>query len=82
VRTVKPSIPDSLRSGDYKASVSVRVEVAADGSAVPSLRSSSGNADVDGRVLEALRKWKWKPALKDGEPVASIERFRFDFEVK
>jgi len=77
-----PEIPDELKSDDLKTSVRVRVEIAADGSFTPYLRSSSGNAEIDQRVLEALKKWTWKPALKNDIPVASTQYFRFDFEVE
>jgi protein TonB len=82
VHQVVPEIPDYLRSDSYKASVQVKVEIAADGSAHPSLRTSSGNTDVDERVLAALRHWRWKPALKDGQAVSSVRKFRFDFRVR
>ena len=81
-RQAEPEIPEELRDKEFKTYVRVRVEVSADGSAEPSLRTSSGNTEVDDRVLSALRKWRWKPALKDGEPVSSIKYFRFEFEVK
>ena len=81
-RTVQPSLPEGVKNGDFKTSVSVRVEIAADGSSSPSLRGSSGNAEIDERVLAALRRWRWKPALRDGEAVSSTQRFRFDFEVR
>jgi TonB family protein len=77
-----PEIPDELKSDDLQTSVRVRVEIAADGSFTPFLRSSSGNAEIDQRVLDALKKWTWKPALKNGVPVASTQYFRFDFEVE
>ena len=80
-RTVKPDIPDELRDSNFKSSVRVRVDVAADGSSSPSIRAGSGNAQVDALALSALRKWRWKPALKNGEPVASTQYFRFEFEV-
>ncbi|RYG58421.1 TonB family protein, partial [bacterium] len=82
VRQVRPSLPDELKKADYKSSVRASVEVAADGSSNPTLRSSSGNSKVDDLVLRALRRWRWKPALRDGEPVASTVNIRFDFEVK
>ena len=82
VDEVMPNIPDSLLNDDYKSHVLVRVEVAADGSFTPLLVTSSGNSDVDACVLEALKKWKWKPALQNGIPLASSQRFRFDFEVQ
>ncbi|HEX8465008.1 MAG TPA: TonB family protein [Abditibacterium sp.] len=81
-RQVQPDIPDELKDAEFKSSVRVRVEVSADGSPSPSLRGSSGNAQIDSRVLAALRRWRWKPALKDGQPVASTQYFRFDFEVR
>ncbi|PQV64670.1 TonB family C-terminal domain-containing protein [Abditibacterium utsteinense] len=81
-RQVQPDIPDELKNGEFKTSVRVTVEIGADGSSSASLRSSSGNAAIDARVLAALRRWKWKPALQDGEPVASTQRFRFDFVVR
>jgi protein TonB len=79
---VKPEIPDELKQGEYKSFVRVRVEIEADGSATPILRTSSGNAEIDRRVLDALRRWRWKPALRDGEPVKSTLLFKFEFEVQ
>jgi protein TonB len=80
---VKPEIPDDLKQqGGYKSFVRVRVVVDADGSATTVLRTSSGNTDIDNRVLEALKRWKWKPALKDGLPVQSTQLFKFEFLVE
>ena len=58
------------------------LDVDADGNASVTLRTSSGNQEIDSRVLNALKKWKWKPALKNGEPVSSVQRFKFEFLVK
>ncbi|MCW3100572.1 MAG: outer rane transport energization protein TonB [Chthonomonadaceae bacterium] len=77
-----PEIPDELKHGNFKSFVRVKVEIDTDGSFTPILRTSSGNADIDSRVLEALKKWKWKPALKDGVPVKSVQLFKFEFEVQ
>jgi TonB family protein len=79
---VQPTIPDSLKKGEFKSFVRVVVEIEAAGSFEVSLRTSSGNPEVDQRVLEALKKWKWKPALKSGQPIASTQRFKFEFEVQ
>lgn len=79
MRMVRSEIPVELKSGDFKTSVRVQIEVSADGVASPSLCGSSGNAQVDSHVLAALRRWK--PALQAGEAIASRQCFRFDFEV-
>jgi protein TonB len=75
-------IPDNLKSESFKSHVHVKVNVAPDGSFDVILRTTSGNPDVDKLVLDCLKKWKWKPALKDGEPVESTHLFLFEFEVK
>ena len=75
-------IPDSLKSQGFKSFVRVMVNIAADGSFTVTLRTSSGNTDVDKLVLATLNRWKWKPALKDGDPVDSVQRFRFNFSIE
>jgi len=77
-----PEIPDELKSQSFKTFVRVAVEVDENGNPSVTLRTSSGNPEVDRRVLEALKRWRWKPALKDGEPVRSTQRFKFEFEVQ
>ena len=76
-----PNIPDSVNSGSYKAFVRVKVEVTEEGGFTVSIVTSSGNSEVDQCVLAALKRWKWKPALKDGVPIASSTTFRYAFAV-
>jgi protein TonB len=75
-------IPENLKSQGFKSFVRVRVNIGADGKFTVALRTSSGNTDVDKLVLDTLNKWTWKPALKDGEPVDSVQQFRFNFSVE
>jgi TonB family protein len=75
-------IPESLKSQSFKSFVRVRVNVSADGSFTVKLRTSSGNSDVDKLVTDCLKKWTWKPALKDGEAVDSVQQFRFNFSIE
>ena len=82
VFTVQLEIPDELKQREFKSFVRVKVHVAADGTFSVTLRTSSGNPEIDRRVLSALNRWKWKPELKDGVAVESTQLFRFEFEVK
>ena len=79
---IDPEIPFELRSQDFKSYVRVKVVVNIDGSSEPSLKTSSGNLQIDAAVEKALMKWKWQPAAFDGTPVRSVRYFKFEFEVK
>ncbi|MBV9850953.1 MAG: TonB family protein [Armatimonadetes bacterium] len=79
---IKPEIPDELKQESFKTFVRVKVDIEADGGFSVTLRTSSGNSEIDRRVIEALQRWKWKPALRDGRPIRSTQRFRFEFEVE
>jgi TonB family protein len=79
---VNVEIPEDLKSQSFKSFVRVRVTISADGSFTVFLRSSSGNPRVDKLVVDALNQWRWKPAFKDGEPVDSVQAFRFDFNIQ
>ena len=64
--------PQALRSG-VEGSVSVRVEVDADG--VPTdvkvvERSGERSRDLDRAVTDTVRKWRFEPAMKEGKAVA------------
>jgi len=82
VDAITPTIPGSIDTSNIKSFVRAKVRVAADGSFDVVLRTSSNNADLDKILLETLKKWKWKPALVDGEPVESTKLFKFEFEIK
>ena len=78
----KPEIPDNLTSGEYKSFVRVRAEVDEKGNVVSvTLRTSSGNAEIDKRVTQALEHAKYLPALKNGVPSSDTVIFKFEFGV-
>lgn len=70
-----PDIPKSLWTAKWNRMVRVRVAIAAEGRAKPELVKKSGNDDVDRAVLSSLRQWKWKPAVQNGQSVASVAEF-------
>lgn len=70
----RPKYPtQALRSG-VEGSVSVRVEVDANGNVTDASvveRTGERSRDLDRAVLQAVRNWKFDPAMKDGKPVAT-----------
>ena len=72
----------ALRSG-VEGSVNVRIELDVKG--VPTdvqvvERTGERSRDLDRAVLEAARKWRFEPAMKDGKPVAAAVVLPVDFK--
>ena len=72
----------ALRAG-VEGSVNVRIELDANG--VPTdvqvvERSGERSRDLDRAVVEAARKWRFEPAIKDGKPIAGAVVLPVDFK--
>jgi protein TonB len=68
-----PQYPrEALRSGE-SGTVLLRVRVAPDGSPVDvELVESSHSRILDRAATEAVRRWRFRPALRDGQPVEGV----------
>jgi protein TonB len=78
----KPSIPDDLRSDAIDKTVVVECTVGEDGSPMQvKAVQSTGNDELDRRALDAAKKWRFKPATKDGQPVIGKVRIFIEFQV-
>lgn len=71
--------PAALRRGEG-GSVLLRVDVDAAGSptAVTLLRPS-GSRELDRAASQVVRRWRFTPAMRDGQPVAGSVEVPFDF---
>ena len=77
----RPAIPDELRDADLNAAFEGLFTVRADGTATVKMVSSTGNPTLDGLALDAARRWTFRPATQDGQPVESYLRLRVEFDV-
>ena len=77
----RPAIPDELRDSDLNAAFEGLFTVRADGTATVKMVSSTGNPTLDGLALDAARRWTFRPATRDGQPVESFLRLRVEFDV-
>ncbi|HMC13088.1 MAG TPA: TonB family protein [Gallionellaceae bacterium] len=68
-----PVIPDDLLQEAMSAVAKVRFQIAEDGSATIELTKPTQNPRLNRLLLDALRNWKFSPAMKDGKPIASEE---------
>jgi protein TonB len=78
----QPSVPDDLRAAALDKTVVVEITVDAEGnSSDVKLAQPTGNDELDRIALETARKWKFKPATRDGQPIESRVRLHIEFQV-
>jgi TonB family protein len=76
-----PVIPSELSEQSFKSCCIARFQIAKDGKFKVKLLSSSGNNDIDDLTLSTLKRWKFHPAMLDGQPVSSTRRIKVEFEI-
>lgn len=83
VHSVKPDYPPSALEGDHQGVVVVQAEVRADGTCGDvQVVQSSGSRVLDRAAVRAVKQWRWEPARRGDEPVASTVRCRIRFELE
>lgn len=74
--------PSALRKGET-GTVMVRIQVDAQGNpGGVALIRRSGSRDLDRAAMEAVRKWKFQPAIDDGQPVAGAVDIPVEFNLE
>lgn len=70
VAIVPPRYPMESRRGKEQGTVVLTVVLNTDGSVADvHIAQSSGHRRLDRAALEAVRKWRWSPTIRGGEPV-------------
>jgi periplasmic protein TonB len=68
VRKVNPNYPPLARQARIQGQVVLQAEISKDGS-IQNLRLISGHPMLAPAAIEAVKQWKYKPYLLNGEPV-------------
>lgn len=71
-----PSIPDDMRDEVMRATAVVRFHVGRDGKATVTLITSTEFSTLDELILGTLRKWRFHPALRNGNAIDSEAEVR------
>lgn len=69
VRTVSPVYPESMRRDHITGLVLINCEIDAHGNVAETKVEKATNPEFEEPALAALRRWKFKPAQRDGAPV-------------
>jgi protein TonB len=71
LKTPPPRYPEQMRSDGISGLVTVKVSIDPSGNVAECTVSKSSRAEFEQAALSAIKTWKFRPASKDGQPVAS-----------
>ena len=80
-RRVPPSYTDEALGGKIRGTVLLEVVVLADGTVGPIRIIRSLDPGLDLKVIEAVRQWRFKPALFQSKPVDLLVEIIVDFNI-
>jgi len=69
IRRIQPSYPPLARQARIQGTVVLQAEISKDGT-IQNLQLISGHPMLAPAAIEAVRQWRYKPYLLNGEPVA------------
>jgi TonB family protein len=78
IKKVKPEYPPSAVPDKLQGQVIVRIVVNETGD-VDSAEVISGNPVLAAAAVDAVKQWKFKPFIKNGQPVKAAVKLPFDF---
>jgi TonB family protein len=79
VYRVNPQYPSAARNARVQGSVALHAVIGSDGS-IQQLRVLSGHPLLLTAAIEAVKKWRYRPCLLDGKPVAVETDIRVNFK--
>ena len=79
---IQPEYPAQAFRAHEEGTVVVRVDVEARGTPTNAdVARRSGSRELDRAAIDAVRKWQFKPALKDGKAIASTVEVPVEFKL-
>jgi periplasmic protein TonB len=80
IRRVQPDYPSSARAVRQSGTVAVEVTINEHGDVVAA-QVLSGPTLLRDAATAAARRWKFKPATRDGKPISSVTTITFNFKM-
>src|SRR5437764_7419394 len=78
IKKVQPSYPPLARQARIQGTVTLQAEISKDGT-IENLRLMSGHPMLAPAAIEAVKQWRYKPYLLNGEPVAVDTQVQVNF---
>lgn len=78
-----PTYPSSARRRRVEGTATVRAEISPGGECLRAeLKTSSGAETLDQAALEAVKKWRFTPAKRDGQAVSAWVEVPITFKLE
>jgi TonB family protein len=77
----EPEYSEEARKAKYQGNVLLYVEIDTTGAVTDARVVRSLGLGLDEKAMEAVRKWKFKPASQDGQPIASHSEVEVTFRL-
>ena len=81
VSQIPPQYPSELRKAKIEGSVTLVFVLSEEGRVEDARVENSSRPEFEKPALEAIRKWKFRPGMKDGQPVRTYIRLPMRFRV-
>ncbi|MDH4220798.1 MAG: energy transducer TonB, partial [Candidatus Aminicenantes bacterium] len=74
-----PVYPEKCKKEKIEGTVVLEIKIDAEGNVIDAKILKSVHPDIDKAAMEAIKKWKYKPVLKDGKPVPVVFAVTINF---
>jgi TonB family protein len=78
----QPEYPEEARKAKKQGTVVLSVVIGSDGTVGDVSVTRSLGSGFDEKAVEAVKKWEFEPASKDGRPVAVRVDIQLDFRLR
>jgi len=72
IRRITPIYPEQCKKDKIEGTVVLEIKIDAEGNVIDSKILKSVHPDIDKAAIEAIKKWKYEPVLKNGKPVPVV----------
>jgi TonB family protein len=82
IRRIKPVYPEKCKKEKIEGTVVLEIKIDAEGNVTDARVLKSVHPDIDKAAMEAIKKWKYEPVLKDGKPVPVVFAVTINFYLR
>jgi len=79
IRRITPVYPEKCKKEKIEGTVVLEIEIDEEGNVMDVQVLKSVHPDIDKAAIQAIKKWKYKPVLKDGKPAPVVFAVTINF---